>query len=449
MTRFRFINNEYVKAAEGKTIETINPANEKSIASVQEATEKDVDTAVAAARAAFEGEWRNVTPSDRGRLINKLADLMERDFEQIAAIESLDNGKALSMAKVDLGLAMGCIRYYAGWSDKIHGQTIDTNPETLSYTRHEAVGVCGQIIPWNFPILMWSWKVAPALATGNAIVIKTAEQTPLSGLYMGKLIKEAGFPKGVVNIISGLGRVAGNAISYHMDIDKVAFTGSTQVGRLILQAAAKSNLKKVTLELGGKSPNIVFDDADIENAISWANFGIFFNHGQCCCAGSRVLVQEGIHDKFVARFKERASQNKLGDPFAEDTFQGPQVSQLQFDRIMDYIKHGKQEGATVALGGDRHGDKGYYIKPTLFTDVTPNMKIAQEEIFGPVVTVQKFKDFDEAIKIGNDTEYGMISCSHFYDTRVANQMIQVSPLVFTPRMSTLPSVPRTRCALGK
>lgn len=419
----RFINNEHVKAADGKTFETFNPANEKAITAVQEATEKDVDAAVAAARQAFEGSWRRVTPSDRGRLIAKLADLMERDLGTLAAIESLDNGKALTMSKADLANAIGCLRYYAGWSDKIHGQTIDTNPETLSYTRHEAIGVCGQIIPWNFPILMWSWKVAPAIAAGNTIVIKTAEQTPLSGLYMGKLIKEAGFPPGVVNVISGLGRVAGAAISSHMDIDKVAFTGSTGVGRIILQAAAKSNLKKVTLELGGKSPNIVFDDADIDNAISWANFGIFFNHGQCCCAGSRLLVQENIHDKFVARFKERAAQNKLGDPFATDTFQGPQISQLQFERIMDYIKHGKQAGATVALGGERHGNQGYYIQPTLFTDVTEDMKIAQEEIFGPVITVQKFKDIDEAIKIGNSTTYGLAAGVH---TKNVNTAIRVS-----------------------
>lgn len=418
-----FINNEYVKGAEGKTFETVNPADEKVITSVHEATEKDVDTAVAAARAAFEGEWRRVTPSDRGRLLNKLADLIERDIEQLAAIESLDNGKALTMAKVDLSMAIGCIRYYAGWADKIHGQTIDTNPETLSYTRHEPIGVCGQIIPWNFPILMWAWKIGPAVSAGNTVVLKTAEQTPLSGLYMGKLIKEAGFPAGVVNIISGFGRVAGNAISNHMDIDKVAFTGSTMVGRMILQAAAKSNLKKVTLELGGKSPNIVFDDADIDNAISWANFGIFFNHGQCCCAGSRILVHEKIHDDFVARFKERASKNKLGDPFAADTFQGPQVSQLQFERIMDYIKTGKQEGATIAQGGERHGDKGYYIQPTLFTDVTGDMKIAKEEIFGPVVTIQKFKDIDEAIKIGNSTEYGLAAGVH---TKNVNTAIRVS-----------------------
>ncbi|KAL4946768.1 hypothetical protein BDV06DRAFT_181506 [Aspergillus oleicola] len=418
-----FINNEFVKGSEGKTFETINPTNEKPIVAVHEATEKDVDTAVAAARAAFEGSWRQVTPSERGRLINKLADLMERDSDTLAAIEALDNGKAFTMAKVDTANAIGCLRYYAGWSDKIHGQTIDTNPETLTYTRHEPIGVCGQIIPWNFPILMWSWKIGPAVAAGNTVVLKSAEQTPLSALYAAKLIKEAGFPPGVINIISGFGRVAGAAISSHMDIDKVAFTGSTLVGRTILQAAAKSNLKKVTLELGGKSPNIVFDDADIDNAISWSNFGIFFNHGQCCCAGSRILVQEGIYDKFVARFKERAAQNKLGDPFGQDTFQGPQVSQLQFDRIMEYINHGKQSGATVAVGGDRHGKEGYFIQPTVFTDVTSDMKIAQEEIFGPVVTVQKFKDEAEAIKIGNSTDYGLAAAVH---TKNVNTAIKVS-----------------------
>ncbi|KAL4782133.1 aldehyde dehydrogenase domain-containing protein [Aspergillus varians] len=418
-----FINNEFVKGSEGTTFETINPTTEKPIVAVYEANEKDVDTAVAAARAAFEGSWRQVTPSERGRFLNKLADLMERDIDTLAAIEALDNGKAFTVAKVDTANAISCLRYYAGWADKIHGQTIDTNPETLTYTRHEPIGVCGQIIPWNFPLLMWSWKIGPAVAAGNTVVLKTAEQTPLSGLYAAKLIKEAGFPPGVINIISGIGRIAGSAISSHMDIDKVAFTGSTQIGRLILQAAAKSNLKKVTLELGGKSPNIVFDDADIDNAISWSNFGIFFNHGQCCCAGSRLLVQEGIYDKFIARFKERAAQNKLGNPFDQDTFQGPQVSQLQFDRIMEYINHGKQGGATLAVGGERHGKEGYFIQPTVFTDVTSDMKIAQEEIFGPVVTVQKFKDEAEAIKIGNGTDFGLAAAVH---TKNVNTAIRVS-----------------------
>ncbi|PLN74537.1 aldehyde dehydrogenase [Aspergillus taichungensis] len=418
-----FINNEFVAGSEGKTFETVNPTDEKVITSVHEANEKDVDIAVAAARKAFENEWRQVTPTERGRLLTKLGDLMERDSDTLAAIEALDNGKAFTMAKVDVANAIACLRYYGGWADKIHGQTIDTNPETLVYTRHEPIGVCGQIIPWNFPLLMWSWKIGPAIAAGNTVLIKTAEQTPLSGLYAAKLIKEAGFPPGVINVISGFGRVAGAAISSHMDIDKVAFTGSTLVGRTILQAAAKSNLKKVTLELGGKSPNIVFDDADIDNAISWSNFGIFFNHGQCCCAGSRILVHEAIHDKFVARFKERAAANKLGNPFDLGTFQGPQVSKLQFDRIMEYINHGKQSGATVAVGGDRHGDQGYFIQPTVFTDVTNDMKIAQEEIFGPVVVIQKFKDEAEAIAIGNGTSYGLAAAVH---TKNINTAIRVS-----------------------
>ncbi|KAE8357041.1 aldehyde dehydrogenase domain-containing protein [Aspergillus coremiiformis] len=418
-----FINNEFRKARSGRTFQTINPTTEKPIVSVQEADEQDVDDAVKAAQEAFNGSWQKVTPSDRGRMLTKLADLFERDSDILAAIESLDNGKAFTMAKIDVANAAGCLRYYGGWADKVHGQTIDTNPESLTYTRHEPIGVCGQIIPWNFPIMMWSWKIGPAIAVGNVVVIKTAEQTPLSGLYAAKLIKEAGFPPGVVNVISGFGSIAGAAISSHMDIDKVAFTGSTLVGRMVLQAAAKSNLKKVTLELGGKSPNIVFDDADIDNAISWANFGIFFNHGQCCCAGSRILVQEGIHDKFVARFKERAAQNKLGNPFDSSTFQGPQVSQLQFDRIMEYIDHGKNEGATVAVGGERHGTEGYFIQPTVFTDVHQDMKIAQEEIFGPVVTVQKFKDEAEAISIGNSTRYGLAAAVH---TKNVNTAIRVS-----------------------
>lgn len=270
---------------------------------------------------------------------------------------------------------------------------------------------------------MLAWKIGPALATGNTIVLKSAEQTPLSALVFANFVKEAGFPPGVLNIISGFGKVAGAALSSHMDVDKIAFTGSTIVGRAIMKAAASSNLKKVTLELGGKSPNIVFDDADIEQAISWVNFGIYYNHGQCCCAGSRVYVQEGIYDKFIAAFKARAEQNAVGDPFHEGTFQGPQVSQLQYDRIMGYIEEGKKEGATVELGGERHGDKGYFIKPTIFTNVTPNMKIMQEEIFGPVVAVAKFKTEDEVIQLGNDSAYGLAAAVH---TKDLNTAIRVS-----------------------
>lgn len=340
-------------------------------------------------------------------MLVKLADLFEEHCDTLAAIEALDNGKALSMAKADVAGSAGCLRYYGGWADKIHGKVIDTDHETFNYTRHEPVGVCGQVIPWNFPLLMLAWKIGPAVATGNAVVLKTAEQTPLSGLYVGKLVKEAGFPPGVINIISGFGRTAGAAISSHMDVDKVAFTGSTAVGRHILQSAAKSNLKKVTLELGGKSPNIVFNDADIDNAISWVNFGIYFNHGQCCCAGSRILVQEGIYEKFLERFKERASQNKVGDPFHPETFQGPQVSQLQFDRIMEYIDQGKKAGAKVEVGGERHGTEGYYIQPTIFSNVHEDMSIVKEEIFGPVCSIQKFTDEADAIKIANNSNYGM------------------------------------------
>jgi len=414
-----FINNEFVKGAEGKTFEVINPSNEKVICSVHEATEKDVDIAVDAARKAFNGPWHKVKPAERGRLLTKLADLMERDILILASVEALDNGKSVTMAKGDVGAAAACLRYYGGWADKIHGKIIDTEHGKFNYTKEEPIGVCGQIIPWNFPILMWSWKIGPAVATGNVVVLKTAEQTPLSALVAARLVQEAGFPPGVINILSGFGKTAGAAIASHMKIDKVAFTGSTLVGRTIMKAAANSNLKKVTLELGGKSPNIVFDDADIEEAISWANFGIFYNHGQCCCAGSRIYVQEGIYDKFVAAFKERIAKNVVGDPFDEKTFQGPQVSQLQFDRIMGYINHGKEEGATIECGGERLGDKGYFIKPTIFSDVKPSMKIMKEEIFGPVASIAKFKDVDEIVKIGNDTTYGLAAGVHTTNLKTA------------------------------
>jgi len=408
-----FINGEFVKSVEGRSFDVINPATEKVICQVQEATEKDVDIAVKAARAAFEGdEWSKMLTSDRGKLMTKLADLIDENIELLAHVESLDNGKSLQFARIDVKNASGCLRYYGGYADKIHGKVIDTGHGTLNYTRHEPVGVCGQIIPWNFPMLMWSWKLGPALATGNTVVLKSAEQTPLSALVAAQLIQKAGFPKGVVNVISGFGKVAGAAISSHMDIDKVAFTGSTVVGRTIMKAAANSNLKKVTLELGGKSPNIVFDDAIIDKAVEWATLGIFINHGQCCCAGSRIYVQEGIYDKFVEKFKERITKIEVGDPFGASTFQGPQVSQLQFDRIMNYIDEGKKAGAKVEIGGKRHGDVGYFIEPTIFSNVKESMKIMQEEIFGPVASIAKFKDVDEIIKVANGTSYGLAAAVH-------------------------------------
>merc|ERR1712227_42293 len=421
-----FINNEFVKGTDGKTFDVINPTDESVITSVHEATEKDVDIAVAAARKAFEGDWRKVTPNNRGKLLVKLADLFEKNIDLLASVESLDNGKAVSMAKVDISMCVGCLRYYGGWADKIEGKVVDTTPDTFNYIKKEPIGVCAQIIPWNFPLLMWAWKIGPAIACGNTVVLKTAEQTPLSGLYAANLCKEAGFPPGIVNVISGFGKIAGAAIASHMDVDKVAFTGSTLVGRQIMKAAAGSNLKKVTLELGGKSPNIVFDDADIDNAISWVNFGIFFNHGQCCCAGSRVYVQEGIYDKFVQRFKERAEDVKIGDPFAEDTFMGAQNSSTQLDKILKYIQEGKKSGATVVTGGERHGDKGYFIQPTIFSDVTEDMKIMQEEIFGPVCSIAKFETEEEIIKTGNNTSYGLAAAVHTQNLntaiRVANEL---------------------------
>lgn len=356
-------------------------------------------------------------------MLVKLADLLEEHGDTLAAIESLDNGKALAMAKGDIGMAAGCLRYYGGWADKIHGKTIDTDPDYLNYTKHEAVGVCGQIIPWNFPLVSWSWKIGPALACGNTVVLKTAEQTPLSALYAATLVDKAGIPPGVVNIISGFGSIAGAAIASHMDIDKIAFTGSTTVGRGILQAASKSNLKKITLELGGKSPNIVFDDANIEDAISWVNFGIFFNHGQVCCAGSRVYVQSGIYDKFIEAFKARTAQNVIGDPFNAETFQGPQVSKAQFDRIMSHIQSGKDNGAKVEAGGDRHGNEGYFIQPTIFSNVSSDMKIMQEEIFGPVVVICKFETEEEVLRAANDSRYGLAAGVH---TTNLNTAIRVS-----------------------
>lgn len=382
--------------------------------------------AVKAARRAFEGVWAKTNPSIRGEMLLKLANLFDEHVTTLAAIEALDNGKAFEMAKGDVQMASSCLRYYGGWADKIHGKTIDTDPETFNYTRHEPVGVCGQIIPWNFPLVSWAWKVGPALAAGNTVVLKTAEQTPLSGLYAATLVEKAGIPAGVVNILSGFGKTVGAAIAAHRDIDKVAFTGSTSVGRTILQAASKSNLKKLTLELGGKSPNIVFNDANLEEAVSWVKFGIFFNHGQVCCAGSRIYVQSGIYDKFVAAFKARTAKITLGDPFKEETSQGPQISSAQFERIMEYIQSGKDDGATVEMGGERFGSEGYFVQPTIFTNVREDMKIMQEEIFGPVAAICRFGTEEEVVRAANETNYGLAAAVHTTDLgtaiRVANAL---------------------------
>ncbi|KAM0756358.1 aldehyde dehydrogenase [Meredithblackwellia eburnea MCA 4105] len=403
-----FINNQWVNGEGNKTIDTVNPTTGKTIASVAEASAKDVDIAVEAAQKAFDTVWGERVPGhERGRLLFKLADLFDQHADQLASIESLDNGKAFSFARgFDVPEAAACLRYYGGWADKDHGKVIEVNDSKLAFTRHEPIGVVGQIIPWNFPILMFAWKLGPALATGNTIVIKVAETTPLSAFYATQLIAQV-LPPGVVNVVTGYGNITGAAISSHMKIEKVAFTGSTLVGRTIMKAAATSNLKTVTLELGGKSPNIIFDDADLEQAAGWATFGLFFNHGQCCCAGSRVFVQEGVYDKFLEILQAKVKAIKVGSPFTADTFQGPQTSQLQYDRIMAHVQSGKEEGAKVLMGGERHGTEGFFIQPTIFTDVKPNMRIVKEEIFGPVVVVSKFKDEDDIVAQANDTMYGL------------------------------------------
>jgi aldehyde dehydrogenase (NAD+) len=403
------INNRWVNSQSGKTFATINPTTGQEICQVAEADAADVDLAVKAARAAFDrGPWRTTSGRERQRLMNRLADLIEKNADELARLESLDNGKPFTMAKaVDVAATAACYRYFAGWADKVTGKTIPLEGPFFCYTRHEAIGVCGQIIPWNFPMLMQAWKLAPALATGNTCVLKPAEQTPLSALRIGELILEAGFPEGVVNILPGFGPTAGAAIALHMDIDKVAFTGSTEVGHLILQAAGQSNLKRVSLELGGKSPNIVFADAEMDQAIEGSHMGLFFNQGQVCCAGSRVFVEDKVYDQFVEQSTARAQRRTVGDPFDAGTEQGPQVDQTQLDRVLGYIESGQREGAKLACGGGRVGDRGYFVEPTVFSDVQDNMKIAQEEIFGPVMSIIRFKSLDEVIDRANKTVYGL------------------------------------------
>lgn len=416
-----FINNEFVKSQDGKTFPVENPATEKEIVQVYEAGEADVEAAVEAAEAAFES-WGFGDSTLRGKLLNDLADKFEEHADTLAAIESSNNGKPLSLAKIDVQLSADCIRNYGGWANKIYGDVVDSGEGYFNYIRREPIGVCGQVIPWNFPLLMFSWKIGPALAAGNTIVLKTAEATPLSALYAAKLVKEVGFPPGVLNVVSGYGKT-GQYITSHMRIKKIAFTGSTATGRHVMRAAAASNLKKVTLELGGKSPNIVFEDADIDKAVEFANLGIYFNSGEVCCAGSRIYVQESIYDTFLEKLKARAEKNVVGDPFDENTFQGPQTSRIQLDRILQYIDDGVKGGARVVTGGKRVDREGYFVHPTIFADVTEDMKIVKEEIFGPVVTITKFKNAEEVIKLANDTEYGLAAGVH---TTNINKAIHVA-----------------------
>jgi len=418
------IDGKFVDSISGRTFETINPATGEVIAHVAEGEKPDVDRAVIAARKAFEkGPWRKMNARERGALIYKLADLIEQNKDELAALETLDNGKPIADSRAaDLPLVIDCFRYYAGWADKIEGKTIPVNGPYFTYTRHEPVGVVGQIIPWNFPLLMQAWKLAPALATGCTIVLKPAEQTPLSALRVGELALEAGFPPGVINIVEGFGETAGAAMAEHMDLDKVAFTGSTEVGKLIMQAAGRSNLKRVTLELGGKSPNIVFADADLDAAIEGSHAGLFFNQGQCCCAGSRLFVESHVHDEFVEKMLKKVKKTKVGDPFDPNTQQGPQVSQEQFDKVLGYIDAGKQGGAKLRCGGGRVGKKGYFIEPAVFTGVKDDMKIAREEIFGPVMSILPFRDIDEVLERGNKTMYGLAAAVWTKDISKAHRM---------------------------
>ncbi|MDA0739591.1 MAG: aldehyde dehydrogenase family protein [Nitrospirae bacterium] len=414
--RKMLIDGKWGPALSGQTFPTVNPATGEPLCQISEGQQGDIDLAVKAARRAFEtGAWRKITSSERGKLIWKLADLMEARLEDFAQLESLDNGKPVGVARVaDVPLAIDLFRYMAGWTTKIEGNTIPISvpyapgAQFHAYTLREPVGVVGQIIPWNFPLLMAAWKLGPALAAGCTIVLKPAEQTPLSALLLGELFCEAGFPPGVINIVTGFGETAGAALAAHPDVDKVAFTGSTEVGKLIANAAT-GNLKKVTLELGGKSPSIVLPDADLESSIPGVANAIFFNHGQCCCAGSRLYVEKSIFDKVVTGVADQAKQIKVGPGMDTQTHMGPLVSDEQQQRVLGYLESGINEGAKAIAGGGRFGEKGYFIEPTVLVNTNQKMKVIQEEIFGPVVCAEPFTDLEEVVTKANDSIYGLAS----------------------------------------
>ncbi len=428
--RKMFIDGKWVEAASGKTFPTYNPATGEVLAQIAEGDREDIDRAVKAARKAFEsGPWPEMTASQRGRLIWKLGDLIEEHLEEFAQLESLDNGKPLSVARVaDVPLAADLFRYMAGWVTKIEGNTIPISASSkhvkyFAYTRREPVGVVGQIIPWNFPLLMAAWKLGPALATGCTVVLKPAEQTPLSALLLAELIAEAGFPDGVVNVVPGYGETAGAALASHPEVDKIAFTGSTEVGKLILQAAA-GNLKKVSLELGGKSPNLVFADADMKATIPGAAGAIFFNHGQCCCAGSRLYVEQSIFDHVVHGVAEQAKKIKLGPGFDPETSMGPLVSEEQMNRVCSYLEIGLSEGAEAVVGGHKRPGSGYFVEPTVMVKTKPDMKVVREEIFGPVVCAMPFRDVDKLIAEANQSEYGLAAAVWTRDISKAHRIAE-------------------------
>ena len=413
--RKMLIGGDWVNSSSGKTFPVFDPSSGDVVAQVAEGDREDIERAVAAARNAFEdGPWRKLTPSERGRIVWKLGELILENADELAELESVDNGKPMGVARVaDIPLSADIFQYMAGWATKIEGTTIPISvpyapgAKFHAYTLREPVGVVGQIIPWNFPLLMAAWKLGPALTTGNCVVLKPAEQTPLSALRLGELILEAGVPPGVVNIVPGHGETAGAALAAHNGVDKIAFTGSTEVGKLIVQAAA-GNLKKVSLELGGKSPNILFNDVeDLDAAIGGAASAIFFNHGQCCCAGSRLYVERGVFDRVVEGLSEHARNIRLGSGLDAETEMGPLVSQEQLERVCGFLASGVEAGAETVTGGCRVGDKGYFVEPTVITKTSPQMKVVREEIFGPVVVAEPFDDIEELVPVANDSEYGL------------------------------------------
>ncbi|MEW6776713.1 MAG: aldehyde dehydrogenase family protein [Bdellovibrionota bacterium] len=422
-----FVDGEFVRARSKKKIAVINPATQELLTDIAEAQADDVNNAVASAQRAFESEeWRSMDAAARGRLLWKIGDLIEKHKTELAVLESLSNGKTVTEAlRGDIPPAWDIFRYYAGWANKYHGETIPVDGPYLNYTLREPVGVVGAIVAWNYPLLLACWKIAPALAMGNTVVLKPAEQTPLTALYFAELLNKAGVPPGVVNVVTGAGQT-GSLLARHPGVDKIAFTGSTETGRRILQASAESNLKRVSLELGGKSPNIVFADADLDVATQSAFRAIFANKGEICSAGSRLLVERRIYDEMVDRLREKAAALKVGDPLDPETGMGAQVSRAQLRRVLGYIELGKKEGARVAAGGGRdkspENRRGNFVKPTVFTDVKSGMKIAQEEIFGPVLCVIPFDGPEEAAKIANHSRYGLVAAVWTRDVGLAHAL---------------------------
>jgi aldehyde dehydrogenase (NAD+) len=423
-----FINGQYVDGTGSNAIEVRNPASGDLLVTVPDATVEDVNRAVAAARASFEGEsWRGKDPSQKERILLRVADLMESHREELAAIESLENGKTFSEAlRGDINPGIDAFRYYAGSIRRIYGETIPVDGPFLNYTLREPVGVVAAIVPWNYPTCIATWKLAPALACGCSVVLKPSELTPLTALKMAQLFLEAGIPEGVVNVVSGYGSTAGEALARHMDVDKISFTGSIRTARAILRASAESNLKRVSLELGGKNPNIIFPDCDFDAAVEAAFWGIYANKGEVCSAGSRLLIHESVADQFLDKLINRAKNMRVGDPFDPSSEMGSQISEQQMERILGYIKTGVEEGATLACGGSRDTGgvkaKGFFIQPAVFTDVSPHMKVAQEEIFGPVLTAIRFKDEEDAARIANGTIYGLVSAIWTRDIKLAHRL---------------------------